>query len=559
MTTRVLVVAFLLLLSTAMWAPDLRRLAGHPLGNTGISVNYGGVAVAVDPRAVSSRVRAADRVDLSRATFDERTVLWSHTTADAGTPWSLPMLRGSTPYVARGVSFREGSEVSVIWLRDAVQVVVMLLGALMVLRRPSPATWGFFLAIFIGCGTVNDVLLMGPDFWRIAGAMLFWVIANNGVGSYGLIVFAVYLLHERALPRWRRVVNALAVTFAVLTFSLSVWQAVTLYFASHPNPALWIAYSIALALPLFVAPVVLVATYFESPPNLRERLRWIIGGFILSALCNAFDQMGSSGNLGIIQMSYVTHSLLISGMYAFMAVPVAYAVLKHHIIDVSVALSRATVYTALSVIIVGLFALVDLFFTHALDQKNAGLIADVGLALLLGFSFNTMHRRVDAFVDRFLFRQRHRAEEHLRAVCEAMNFAQSEAHVRAMLTKDPIRAFDLTGAQIVSSAGGASEEVQTLASYMEARRSAVRISDGQWDLRAAVGPEFAPALVAPVSSHGRVDSMVVYGLHVNGTDLDAAEVALLQRVASSAGAALDRLEAEALRREVEALRNALRV
>jgi len=46
-----------------------------------------------------------------------------------------------------------------------------------------------------------------------------------------------------------------------------------------------------------------------------------------------------------------------------------YAVLKHHIIDVDVALSRATVYTALSVFVVGLFALVDLFFTRALDQK----------------------------------------------------------------------------------------------------------------------------------------------------------------------------------------------
>ncbi|HLI95795.1 MAG TPA: hypothetical protein VKT72_06880 [Candidatus Baltobacteraceae bacterium] len=559
MGRRVAIVTFLLLLSTLTWAPDLRRLAGHPLGITGISFDYNAVVTNVEARAASSGIRIGDHLDLARADLTQRASYASLGTSDAGMLVRLPMLRGDIPYTAKITTFAESNErIAMIWLRDAAQIFVMFIGALVVLRRPSPATWGFFLAVFTGCGTVNDVYLLGPDWWRVVGTNLYWIVANNGPGSYGAIIFALYLLHSGPLPLWRRMVEALTYVFAAAAFIVGAWQANSLLFSSHPNGGVWFAYSALVALPLFVAPLVLIATYFESGPNLRERLRWIIGGFLLSAICNVFDQIGSQGNLGLIQMSYVTHSLLVCGIYLFIAVPVAYAVLKHHIIDVSVAVSRATVYTALSVFIIGLFALVDLFFTQALDQKSAGMIADIGLALILGFSFNTMHHRVDAFVDRFLFRKRHLAEEHVRSVTDAMAFAHNETHVRTMLTKEPIRAFDLTGARIIAELTDASDDVQTLASYLGSRRTAVRLTDGQWHVRGAAFDEFQPAAAVPLLSHGRVDSLVLYGLHMNGTDLDAEEIALLERLCAAAGSALDRLEAESLRHEIDVLRGMVR-
>src|SRR6185312_14249290 len=236
-----------------------------------------------------------------------------------------------------------------------------------------------------------------------------------------------------------------------------------------------------------------------------------------------------------------------------------YAVLKHHIIDVDVALSRTTVYTALSVFVVGLFALVDPFFTRALDQKSAGLIADIALALVLGFSFNSMHRRVDGFVDRFLFRKRHLAEDHVCGVAGAMGFAHSEALVRAMLTKEPVRGFNLAGARIVSGLADPPDDLQTLASFLESKRSAVRLTDRQWNLCGAAFEEFTPAVAIPLFSHGIVDSIVLYGLHANGTALDAEEIALLEQLGASAGSALERLEAQMLRHEIERLRGMARV
>lgn len=559
MARRVLIVTLLLLLSALCWAPDLRRAMGHPLGITGVSVNYDAVVTAVDARAAASGIRVGDRFDLARASNDERMRLAMPATADAGTSLAVPLLRGGTHEVAHLTTYPEqGKRIAMLWMRDAAQLFIVLLGALVVLRRPSPATWGIFFFLFVGCGPVNDAYLIGPHWWRIVAFNLFWLVANNFVGAYGAVIFALYLLHDGPLPRWRRVVEAGTYVLAAAMFCISVLHANMLLFSPRPDVALWILYVSFGIIPFFAPALVLIATYFESGPNLRERLRWIIGGFLLSALCFVADSAGSQGNLGLIQTSYVTHSLLVAGEYVFVAVPVAYAVLKHHIIDVNVAISRATVYTALSVAIVGLFALVDMFFTQALDQKSAGLIADIGLALVLGFSFNTMHRRVDGFVDRFLFRKRHMAEEHIRAVSEAMGFARSEEHVRTMLTVDPVRAFGLTNARIFAELGAATGEMQTLAAYLESHRGAVRLTDGQWDLSAVVYGDFVPALAVPVLSHRRIDAVAMYGLHVNGTDLDAEEIALLERLCAAAGSAFDRLESEQLRAENELLRGMAR-
>ncbi|HEY9180528.1 MAG TPA: hypothetical protein VIO32_07395, partial [Candidatus Baltobacteraceae bacterium] len=243
MAKRVIGVALLLLLSMMLWAPDLRRAFGHPLGLTGISFNYDAVVTHVDLRANAGGVRLGDRLDLARATIDERSTFGGQGTGDAGGRLNLPMLRGSETYVARVTTFAEDTQrIDMIWLRDAVQILVMLIGALVVLRRPSPATWGFFLTIFVGCGPVNDIMLFGPDWWRAAAMNLFWLVANNGVGSYGAIIFAIYLLHAGTLPSWRQVTQTITLVFAALTFAVSLWQANTLAFASNPNGALWITY-----------------------------------------------------------------------------------------------------------------------------------------------------------------------------------------------------------------------------------------------------------------------------------------------------------------------------
>ncbi|HKU68328.1 MAG TPA: hypothetical protein VJP85_11185 [Candidatus Baltobacteraceae bacterium] len=551
MARRFFGIAALMLLSFYLWVPDLSRGFGHPLAQLGLSVNANAVVVKVDPRQASSGVRVGDRFDLARANWDQH---WTYVTMrhinlpplSLGGQYTAPMLRNGTPYLATIQAFPEDpNNVPAVFLRAAVQLFAMALGTLVLLRRPSPASWALFVLLFVGCAGLNVSAYYGPFWWRDCMAFLYYLFGWNVPGAWAAIVFALYLLHDGPLPRWRRFALSAALALGAVSCAIAFFEAYTALFAPRPYPGTALAYSALIVFPLLIAPAVLVATYFESSAAVRERLRWIIGGFTLAALCTAADQASSGGNLGLFQESYLTHSLLNSATYLFISLPVAYAILKHHIIDVNVALSRATVYTALSVFIVGMFALVDLFFTRALDQKSAGLIADIGLALILGFSFNAMHRHVDAFVDRFIFRSRHAAEQYVRGLAAAMLHARTETQARTMLTNEAQRAFDLSSARLVSAFASGDERIDLLGAYVETH-GAVRLTDGQWNVDAG--------LAVPVFSHGALSEIALYGVHANGTDLDAEEAALLGTLASSAGAALDRLEADQLRAAARDLR-----
>lgn len=541
-----------------MCGPDIRRALGHPLGVTGISIDFHGTVQGTDAQARLAGVLPGDRIDFDRAAPDERFGYATYNTADAGQAVRIALVRGGRHFKATLRTHAEAAErVAMVWLRDGIQVIVAVLATLVLLRRPSPATWGLFFLMLCGCAPSNDVYLLGPRDWRVAAWFSFWI--SDVVPQYGALFFALHLLRTGPLPPWRRFGQRGAIFVTAAAAAAALWHAYALFYFAGADVAGSIAFITFSTLPFFAAPLILMATYHESQPGVRGRLRWIIAGFLLSTGFELVDLLGSQGNLGIIQMSYVTHSLLTCGVYLSIAIPVAYAVLKHHIIDVNVAISRATVYTALSISVVGLFALVDLFFTRALTEKSAGLIADVALALILGFSFNTVHRRVDSFVDRILFRQRHLAEAYVARLASAMPYAKTQAQVCSMLIDEPVRAFQLSGAKIFSPVHEGVEAMQTLASCLEAERGAVRLTDGEWDVRGFFSENWTAAVALPVFSHNTLDAAVLYGLHSNGSDLDADEVALLEELATAAGSAFDRLEADALRREVATLRSQLRV
>lgn len=158
-----------------------------------------------------------------------------------------------------------------------------------------------------------------------------------------------------------------------------------------------------------------------------------------------------------------------------------------------------------------------------------------------------------------MFRARHLADEHIDGLVRAMIYAQNKLHACEMLLNEPVRSFRLTGAASIELLTQGDLAIETLASYLQAERHAVRLQDGQWRVRAIAPSHWTPALAVPVFSHSALESIAVYGLHVDGTDLDAAEIASLERLAVAAGTAFDRLESEALRRTNDELRAQLGV
>jgi len=396
--------------SLATWVPDLRRDFGHPLGNPGLTINYDGVVIGVEPRAAAAGVRVGDRIDLAGKSLALRTAALYPETADPGKQIAISLTSHGRPYTARIVTVPEIPNVPVIVLRQLAALLFLILGAFLVLKRPNMATWAFFVFSLNGGGPVNDFYFLGPSWWFPIAYV--WTNLYAWAAPFFGAIFALHLLHEGPLPAWRRRLEFATYAVMVGTVACGVVQVcLFIYFGVNWGEGTFIA--TALTLLAYVSiPAILIATYAESDVATRERLRWVIWAFSIAAVAAIVDFLGSQGNLGLYPTTYLVHSLLTLAFTLVPAVAVLYTILKHRIIDVNVAISRAVVYAVISTLVVGVFALVDLFFSRALSTARAGLIADMGLALILGFSFNAFHARVDRFMDWLFFRAASRRGTH---------------------------------------------------------------------------------------------------------------------------------------------------
>lgn len=536
------------------------------MGTPGFTLGRGNVIIAVDPHSPAYRagIRVGQRVDLTSTPLQSRILLINANFQNLHPLQHFPVriIEANREFTAVVASDSEtATDTATVLPRMLFEVILLAAGIALVLLRPSKATWGFYVFSAFGPGSpINAIIWFGPPVYQIAMTIVVGTFFTI-VEVVGAIIFALYVLVTPPIAKWRRNAEAATYVIAAAMLALGAWSIVSAAYYRTPltlvDRLLVVPEIAAAAAP----PILLLITYATSAPALRERLRWVIFGFTVNTFVNA-TYFFTQQTLAVVAFPYWGWGAL-AGIDTFaVTFTVLYAVLKHHIIDINVAISRALVYTILSAIVVGAFALVDLFFTRALSARNAGLMVDIGLALVLGFFFNSLHFRVDRFVDRVLFRQRHSAEEHLRTVIRAMPFTVSEEQVDRLTVEEPVRSFALTGSVLFACTEAGEFELRRtfgrsvprvtitsredpLAAYLQGERHALRLDKHGWNV---------PGIAIPLFSHGDLAGIVFYGLHENGTDLDSDEIALFEDVATASGNAYDRLEAKRLREEVRDLR-----
>lgn len=557
MTHRVIVVVLLSLLSISLWAPDMRRGLGSPNGTATFEL----VGRTFKPTAYAYGGSIAPYVDLERTALPQR-LRWMRN----GTCWTLhPGERCDLYFIVGGRKIHltptsrapaAASVGTVILLRGALALLWLFCAAAFLLIRPSRATWAFFILSLYGWSPNNVYTMVGPAWLQLLTTTFenIWEVCIPLVAP----LFALYLLQPDPVPRWRRVAErctyALIAATALYEVTITWLGAVRAY-----TPSLNLHYFIdeaLILLALFLTNAFLFATYFDSDRVMRQRIRWVLAGFLAGSVALALIYTP-------LRTSYIAYSIF-QAIYVFaVTASTGYAVLRHRIIDINVVLSRTLVYTLLSALVVGLFALVDLFFSRTLTESNAGLMADVALALVLGFFMNTMHHRLDRFVDGILFRKRHLAEEHIALVAQALRHAEDERAVNRMLVDEPVRSFDLQfGAltrrcdadalEVAYAAGDIAsgtrvDDAEALCAYLLTERKPLVLRRHFWSAPTLRSHDVEPSIAVPLFSHDDLTAVVFFAPHRNGTEFDGDELALIDRVAEAAGAAYDRLEAKALR------------
>jgi hypothetical protein len=417
--------------------------------------------------------------------------------------------------------------------RAVFALVLFSAGVLVVLCRPSKATWGFFAFTLFGTG----------------GPAIAYALALTAGSMAGALVFAVNVMTDDA-PAWRRTVEAVACLAAAGAISLGVWSAVSAVFGNvWPQwlPAISLVVQICAVV---AAPLILAETCLRSSGEARERLRWVLAGFTINACMLPFILTSDQAAL-----SAGPHWLIavLSGLDAVVvALTVSYGLLKQPIVDLSVAISWLLTYAVFAVIVVFAFAF----------SRNTDLAIGFALALTLGFLFGSVNARVERSIERLLLRQRHGAREHLKMVIDAMPLVVSQDKVDRLTIEEPVHSLELEGGTLLwyradgtlvprhefgraPPAFTAGSHENALAACLQNERHALRLNQHGWD---------TSALAVPVFSNGTLIAIALYGSRRNGTDLDVEEIAIFETLASAAGTAYGRIHATALRAEVLDLR-----
>jgi len=553
--------------------PSLGRL-WSPLGSIGLNCTGDGRITDVQPNAPAARagIRSGDQIDLRATAFESRRVVLSTCFGLRRMTYHLAIARGTPVRYVDLTTIPESvgswSRVGLL-LRTAAVIILVLTGALLVILRPSLMTWALFLFV----AGASPASLAG--FWALlpyTGVAItnFVNNAGNSVGAIGAVVFLILFPTNAPISRW----SAVALRAAPLLLALAIASNIYSYLAAY---TFWPTDEVTRGSLIFfglVTPLIGLAAFLERYVHAlgadRARIRWV----------GAALAVGLTGSLAAGILEYWTPGLVpyvvLSFLYSTLIVvpfAVMYAVLKHHVIDVKFFISRAIAYALLTGLIVLVFSIVDWFLSQELAASSVGTGLAVLFAIGLGFSLNGLHNRVEAVVERVLFRQRHEAERRLERAARSIAHALTPAAVQQLLVKTPYEALHLESAALFlqdadgmfrcefaldwveSSALIAADDL--LVMHLAADREPVRLNEIGWHRDDVPQGTASPIIAFPVFVRQRLEAFVLFGSHRNGADIDPDEQRCLRQLAVNAGATYDHIDAERVRTEMERMRSEL--
>lgn len=178
------------------------------------------------------------------------------------------------------------------------------------------------------------------------------------------------------------------------------------YALSRTDEALSLVFTLVL-----VAAV--VDAFASSSGEDAAPVRWLGGMWLIAAGFAASRAVEGLAGGTTLQTHY--GDFVNAAQVLFTAFGVAYPVLRHRLVDLNILVSRATVFTVVSMIIVGVFVAAEWGIGKVFEQSfglshdKSGLTAQVltlVIVLVLGMSARSIHRFVEERLTRAFFRKR---------------------------------------------------------------------------------------------------------------------------------------------------------
>jgi len=436
---RLLVVALVGVLSAASFASTVIHIR-RPNGQLGLQFEDGFTITGVVPNspAAQAGIRPGDVLVAKYMSQAQRALVFADNYAFPGEPVLLSVRHGQELRRVRIVLSSPpltAQRTFAIALGALNSLAFFVVAGALVMLRPSRTTWAFLLVAACNPGIFAGLSSPPlPETLNLARGLLLAGLSAAFVG--GLLIFAARF-PEGAPRGWRVWLDRGAVPFAALVFVLNLCGDWFDLFSAQSPPA-WFVPALRALSPIIAVVVALafLSTYFSAGGAERQRVKWVIATFTLT--------------LGIVVVSAVLHpsgsaaqmTLAIVGELATISIPlaIAYAVLRHRVLDVNFVISRALVFAVLTAAIVALLTSIEFFVGRVLEQTRLAVVADIAAAIGIGFWLNSVHAALDRFLERVLFRRRHEAQVHLERISAGLPHAESRTVIDRSMVREPMGA-----------------------------------------------------------------------------------------------------------------------
>lgn len=224
-------------------------------------------------------------------------------------------------------------------------------------------------------------------------------------------------------------------------------------------------------------------------------------------------------------------------------VGLTYAVMSRRFLDTGYVMNRATVFSVVSLLLVGSFVLIEWFLTGWLHDagRATNILVSAAVALALGLSARFVHTRVDNVVDNVFFRKRHEDEAALRTFAREAPYITDRDALLARTSTLLERHADATFARVLCG-----DESGHYGSLSENDPAIVRLraTHRAVDLHGA-DSELEGEIAYPMVARGRLVGVLVLGPKISGESYAPDESSAIAQLAQSVGGALDVLAARA--------------
>lgn len=539
-----------------------------PYEDTGISFNGNGDIADTVPAgspAAKAGLRAGDRLDPAMPFSERERIGWSTQPAH-GQTYTFRVLRHGalrtihvhalkeTTAAAWPVTYIAGYTVGMLAF-----LAFVIVGTVLVLVRPTPLTWLFFLfcvgnptSKYFGALDVLNSLQMPLGF--VLNIIRTTLLV---VGYVAFVDFALRFPNVRAAG-WRarveRALPLLLLLYLAYDYHNWFWQfysinAGSLFSSPYTGAAIALLCEV-------IAVVSLVLTYRRSSMQQRHRLIWVVTGVLVTY--SVVQLRDTLANFNMLQGGTFWICIGMQSLSAFAPLALAYGILKHRVIDVRFVINRAVVYAVVTSLLIGLLASTYWLIGRLLQQTQLAAILQLAVAIAIGISLQRSYKHIETLVNRWFFKSIYDAQEHLLRVGATLGSVESAQVLETVLAKEPVAAMNLTAGALfrrrddgpyerVADVGWTDSDNRSLACddplvlHLKANGAAMSLSDTRFSEAYLLAKTNGADEAVPIFCQGTLTAIALYGPHTNGTKIDPLERSAIANLAAPAEQAYDSL------------------